>query len=80
MLSRGYADICDSIWKKLYTIALFWGLFDRIFGSAIGNPVGAGSPTIFEENRQVKSTRPHPTISLRVGGFINTPDLNYGYG
>jgi hypothetical protein len=30
------------------------GLFDLIFGRAINNPVGAGSPTIFEENRQVK--------------------------
>jgi hypothetical protein len=46
--------------------AFLGGLFDLIFGSAIANPVGALSPTIFEENRQVKSTRPHPTISRRL--------------
>ncbi|MGL4376064.1 MAG: hypothetical protein ACRCT1_06465 [Microcoleaceae cyanobacterium] len=45
-------------------IALFWWCVRvyLIFGSAIGNAVGAGSPTIFEENRQVKSTRPIPRI------------------
>ena len=60
----------ESIAVAESTIALVlgvWGgLFDLILGSTISNPVGALSPTIFEENRQVKSTRPHPTISRRL--------------